>query len=112
MAAFSVNAAAVVALIAAGYASDVYHRIAQEALTNTMRQAGAGSASVRVAIGQGGLELRVSDDGHADPDRLHPGRGILGMSERAAMPGGRVGLDRDGDGRFTVTARRAWEPVL
>ena len=87
------------------------YRIAQEALTNTMKHAGAGSASVRVAIGQGGLELRVSDDGHGDPDRLHPGRGILGMSERAAMHGGRVSLDRDGEGRFTVSARLAWEPA-
>jgi signal transduction histidine kinase len=87
------------------------YRMAQEALTNTMKHAGAGSASVRVTIGQGGLELRVSDDGHGDPDRLHPGRGILGMSERAAMRGGRVSLDRDGEGRFTVSARLAWEPA-
>jgi hypothetical protein len=33
------------------------------------------------------------------------------MSERAAMHGGRVSLDRDGEGRFTVSARLAWEPA-
>jgi signal transduction histidine kinase len=87
------------------------YRIAQEALTNTMKHAGAGSASVRVQVAEGGLELRVSDDGHGDPNRLHPGRGILGMSERAAMHGGRVRLDRDREGRFTVSARLAWEPA-
>jgi signal transduction histidine kinase len=87
------------------------YRIVQEALTNTMRHARARSASVQVRIGQGGLDLKISDDGHGDPARLHPGRGILGMSERAAMHGGRVSLDRDRDGRFTVSARLAWEPA-
>ena len=87
------------------------YRIVQEALTNAMRHAGAGSASVAVTIGQGGLEIKVSDDGHGDPARLRPGRGIRGMSERAAMHGGRVSLDRDGEGRFTVAARLAWEPA-
>jgi signal transduction histidine kinase len=87
------------------------YRIVQEALTNTMKHAGAGSAGVRVGIGDGRLELRVSDDGHGDPARLHPGRGILGMSERAAMHGGQVSLDRDRQGRFTVSARLAWEPA-
>jgi len=87
------------------------YRIVQEALTNALKHAGAGSAGVQVQVGQGGLELRVSDDGHGDPARLHPGRGILGMTERAAMHGGRVSLDRDGDGRFTVSARLAWEPA-
>jgi hypothetical protein len=33
------------------------------------------------------------------------------MSERAAMHGGRVSLDRDREGRFTVSARLAWEPA-
>jgi signal transduction histidine kinase len=87
------------------------YRIAQEALTNTMKHADAASASVQVQVGQGGLELRVSDDGHGDPARLRPGRGIRGMSERAAVHGGRVSLDRDGDGRFTVSVRLTWEPA-
>jgi signal transduction histidine kinase len=87
------------------------YRIVQEALTNAMRHAGAGSASVAVTIGQDGLDIEVSDDGHGDPARLRPGRGIRGMSERAAMHGGRVSLDRDGEGRFTVAARLAWEPA-
>jgi signal transduction histidine kinase len=87
------------------------YRIVQEALTNTMKHAGAGSASVEVAIGQGDLDLRIVDDGHGDPARLRPGRGIRGMSERAAMHGGRVSLDRDGEGRFTVAAHLAWEPA-
>jgi hypothetical protein len=33
------------------------------------------------------------------------------MNERAAMHGGRVAIDRDGDGRFVVSAHLAWEPA-
>jgi signal transduction histidine kinase len=87
------------------------YRIVQEALTNTLKHAGAGSASVRLRIATGGLELRVADDGGGDPARLQPGRGIHGMNERAAMHGGRVAIDRDGDGRFVVSAHLAWEPA-
>jgi hypothetical protein len=32
------------------------------------------------------------------------------MNERAAMHGGRVGIDRDAKGRFVVTAELTWEP--
>jgi signal transduction histidine kinase len=86
------------------------YRIVQEALTNTMRHAGAGSAAVRIDIADRRLELRVADDGDGDPTRLQPGRGILGMTERAAVHGGRVSIDRDGEGRFVVAAQLAWEP--
>jgi len=86
------------------------YRIAQEALTNTLKHARARSASVRVAVADRRLDLRVADDGDGDPARLHPGRGILGMHERAAMHAGRVSIDRDGEGRFVVTAHLAWEP--
>ena len=33
------------------------------------------------------------------------------MNERAALHGGRVVLDRDGQGRFVVTAALGWEPA-
>jgi signal transduction histidine kinase len=87
------------------------YRIVQEALTNTMKHAGAATAGVQVGITDRHLDLRVADDGHGDPTRVQPGRGVLGMTERAAMHGGRVTIDRDGEGRFVVTARLAWEPA-
>jgi signal transduction histidine kinase len=87
------------------------YRIVQEALTNTMKHAGARTASVRVDIAERRVDLRVADDGGGDPSRLQPGRGLLGMTERAAMHRGQVSIDRDGDGRFVVSARLAWEPV-
>jgi signal transduction histidine kinase len=87
------------------------YRIVQEALTNAMKHAGAGSAAVQVEVTGRRVQLRVADDGGGDPSALQPGRGILGMHERAAMHGGRVGIDRDGQGRFTVTAELGWEPT-
>jgi signal transduction histidine kinase len=86
------------------------YRIVQEALTNTMKHAGAGLASVRVEVTGHRVHLQVADDGGGDPSALQPGRGILGMNERAAMHRGRVGIDRDSQGRFVVTAELAWEP--
>ena len=86
------------------------YRIVQEALTNTMKHAGAGAASVQVEVTGHRVHLQVADDGGGDPSALQPGRGILGMNERAAMHRGRVGIDRDSQGRFVVTAELAWEP--
>jgi signal transduction histidine kinase len=87
------------------------YRIVQEALTNTMRHARAGSASVRVEVAGRRVHLQVADDGGGDPSALQPGRGILGMHERAAMHGGRVGIGRDRQGRFVVSAELGWEPA-
>jgi signal transduction histidine kinase len=86
------------------------YRIVQEALTNTMKHAHAGSASVQVEVTGRRVHVQVADDGGGDPSALQPGRGILGMNERAAMHGGRVGIDRDRQGRFVVTAELGWEP--
>ena len=74
-----------------------------------MKHAGAGSASVQVDVTGRRVRLQVTDDGGGDPSTLQPGRGILGMNERAAMHGGRVGIERDSQGRFVVTAELAWE---
>jgi signal transduction histidine kinase len=86
------------------------YRIVQEALTNAMKHAAAGSASVQVEVTGRRIHVQVADDGGGDPSALQPGRGILGMHERAAMHGGRVALDRDRQGRFVVTAELGWEP--
>jgi signal transduction histidine kinase len=87
------------------------YRIVQEALTNTMKHAAAGSASVQVEVTGRRVHVQVADDGGGDPAALQPGRGILGMNERAAVHGGRVGIDRDSQGRFVVTAELGWEPA-
>jgi signal transduction histidine kinase len=85
------------------------YRIVQEALTNTLKHGGAGQARVAVGIGPESLTVEVSDDGHGDPGAMVPGRGILGMRERAAMHDGSVSFTRNDAGWLTVTASLAWE---
>lgn len=62
-------------------------RIIQESLTNVVRHAGAGDATVRVSRDAGMLTVEVSDDGPATSVPLD-GNGIRGMRERARAVGG------------------------
>jgi signal transduction histidine kinase len=75
----------------AGIGLGIY-RIVQEALTNTLKHAGAGaSALVRVSrIGEN-VELDITDDGFGTPHELvsiSGGNGLIGMRERANVFGG------------------------
>jgi signal transduction histidine kinase len=91
------------ALLGPGRQLAVY-RIVQEALTNTLKHAGAGvSASVTVAAGPGAVSVRVADSGRGSPVSAgapSPGNGLVGMRERAALYGGKVtaGPGPDGHG--------------
>jgi signal transduction histidine kinase len=92
-------------------------RIAQEALTNALRHAGAGHAVVSLRAAAGGVLLDVEDDGTtgdptgaADPGTngaVSRGHGLIGMRERAASCGGRLLVDQGGLGGWRV---RAWLP--
>ena len=64
------------------------YRIVQEALTNTLRHAGARHATVTIAYDQPRLRVRIADDGTATAPDAHRGHGIEGMRERAALHGG------------------------
>jgi PAS domain S-box-containing protein len=69
------------------------YRIAQEAITNARKHAGAGNIEVDIAPAGHGIMLRVSDDGTGfDPhDAENPRPGHLGLStmvERAELAGG------------------------
>ncbi|QEO10235.1 sensor histidine kinase [Protaetiibacter larvae] len=77
------------------------YRIVQEALTNAARH-GVGVSSVRVRLADeaGRLMVEVRDDGRVGA--VEPGRGLLGMRERAELLGGRFELGTDGG--FTVRA--------
>lgn len=86
-------------------------RIVQEALTNVVRHADAGRATVRLTYGDDHVTVQVDDDGprppggsDAAPDGPSTGRGLAGMRERARALGGtfRAG-PRPGRG-FRVTA--------
>ncbi|HZU20922.1 MAG TPA: histidine kinase [Gaiellaceae bacterium] len=82
------------------------YRIVQEALTNTLRHAGAEHASVTLRFGADELEVEVVDDGSAPraPARAS-GRGLIGMRERATRFGGDVEAGRRDGGGFRVRAR-------
>jgi signal transduction histidine kinase len=82
-------------------------RIAQEALQNALRHAGAARVDVRLQARNGRLRLAVSDDGigfdPADPSLRSQHLGLTSMEERARALGGRLKIaSRPGEGT-TVT---------
>jgi signal transduction histidine kinase len=81
------------------------YRIVQEALTNTLKHAGAGRADVLVRYGDDVLELEVVDDGDGAATPNGAGHGLDGMRERAALYGGEVQTGRLDGGGFIVRAR-------
>src|SRR3954470_1617034 len=81
------------------------YRIVQEALTNTLRHAGASRAEVVVRAGEGMLELDMRDDGRGGGFADGSGRGIAGMRERAALLGGTLDAGPMPEGGFRVHAR-------
>jgi signal transduction histidine kinase len=91
----------------AGVDVSVY-RIVQEALTNTLKHAGAGAqARVRLATGPAYVDVEVADDGAgppSDPDTGH-GNGLRGIAERVNLLGGTLTVGPNPDGGFLVRTR-------
>jgi PAS domain S-box-containing protein len=90
----------------------VVYRIAQEALTNVLKHAGAQHVSVLLARRGSGVQLTIEDDGIGfDPERLlrfgplEHRLGLAGMIERAALIGGEVHFD-SAPGRGTTVILR------
>ncbi|MFB9724333.1 sensor histidine kinase [Planobispora longispora] len=101
------------------------YRIVQEALRNTLRHAGAGSARVTLRWRPGFLDVLVRDDGRATAGglpghagsaadtgpvpaaglRAATGNGLLGMRERVSLFGGTLQAAPHADGGFEVWAR-------
>jgi signal transduction histidine kinase len=86
------------------------YRVVQEALANVAKHAGRGvRVTVRLAWAAGGVEVSVVDSGGDGTGVGLPsgGLGLTGMSERAALRGGRLRAGRSDDG-FAV---RLWLPA-
>jgi two-component system sensor histidine kinase UhpB len=80
------------------------YRVAQEALTNVTRHAGATVVELVVAQKNGDVELRVSDDGRGfDPAVRGHGLGLIGMAERARLVGGELDVRSAPGGGTTIT---------
>ncbi|MEU0454487.1 histidine kinase [Streptomyces sp. NPDC006129] len=83
------------------------YRIAQEALSNTLRHAPGATARVEIGYVLGGLGLRVVNGPPPNPSLIKPspgaGHGITGMRERVSMLNGEMTAGRTDDGGYEVT---------
>jgi signal transduction histidine kinase len=80
------------------------YRIAQEALTNTVRHANATRAVVSLDCGPDRVTVTVTDDGTGGAPESAGGHGIAGMRERVEALGGSFAAGPTGAG-FRVSAR-------
>ncbi|MEU3646459.1 sensor histidine kinase [Lentzea sp. NPDC034063] len=84
------------------------YRIVQEALTNTIKHAGAGTtATVRLGRLPEELRLEVTDNGFGTPHdvvKVSGGNGLIGMRERAAVLGGEFEAGPNPGGGWRVRA--------
>jgi signal transduction histidine kinase len=88
------------------------YRIVQEALTNTLKHAGAAHATVRLVWSHDHLDVEVSDDGPAAGVTVPPqvradsgGKGLVGMRERVMLFGGELETAPSPHGGYRVAAR-------
>jgi signal transduction histidine kinase len=88
------------------FASVSAYRIVQEALTNTVRHAGATSVQVALSVITGRLEIGVVDDGSGSTETLAEdlGHGLRGMRERIDALGGAFTAGSAPAGGFRVYA--------
>jgi two-component system sensor histidine kinase UhpB len=85
----------------------VVYRVAQEALTNVVRHAGASSALLLLEPQDGSVELSVRDGGAGFGSDVATGGGLLGMRERAVLIGAELTVRSDVGAGTTVRLRLA-----
>lgn len=89
------------------------YRIAQEGLTNARKHAPGTCATVLVSGGPGdGLTVEVRNEAPHGPVPHVPGsgQGLIGLTERATLAGGRFEHGPTRDGGFAVKAWLPWSP--
>ncbi|WP_245313189.1 sensor histidine kinase, partial [Bradyrhizobium macuxiense] len=105
---FDISLSGICDALPADLAANLY-RIAQEAITNAAKHAGASRIGLTVAVRdpqgepgngmRGEIELTVEDDGQRSDHPTGSGMGLLGMRERVAALGGGLSFDaRQGGG--------------
>ena len=87
-------------------ATQLYH-IAQEAVMNAVKHAGASKIDIELSRNGRGLTLAVSDDGCGFPNRLPepPGLGLRLMAHGASLIGGKLSVTRQREGGTLVTCK-------
>jgi two-component system sensor histidine kinase UhpB len=89
----------------------VIYRVAQEALTNVVRHAGATRAQLALDVRDGRVELEVSDTGAGfAPAVALGGAGLVGMRERALLIGAELELTSAPGSGTSVRLRLAPRP--
>ncbi|MEJ2291883.1 MAG: GAF domain-containing sensor histidine kinase [Deinococcales bacterium] len=95
--------------------AEALYRVAQEAVHNTLRHAGAGSLWLRLTRDGPTLSLIVDDDGVGlgpDPEAcIGRGFGLAGMRERVAAVGGSVRVENRPGGGARITVEVPWRPA-
>jgi signal transduction histidine kinase len=79
------------------------YRVVQEALTNTLRHAGASHVDVVVRYSDTDVELEIRDDGRGG-GHVEEGHGLVGMRERIRVYGGQLEAGQRAEGGFSVRA--------
>jgi two-component system, NarL family, sensor histidine kinase UhpB len=85
-------------------AGEHLYRIAQEALANAIKHAGADTVQVRLEADTHAVRLRVLDDGSGPSPRMSetPGLGLRTMRDRAEAIGGRLAVTARHEGGTAV----------
>jgi signal transduction histidine kinase len=78
------------------------YRIAQEALTNSVRHSGATTVEMRISYSKREVVLDVDDNGVGQSPSDAMGNGIIGMTERAQALGGTLQTGNRIEGGFSV----------
>jgi signal transduction histidine kinase len=81
------------------------YRIVQEALTNTLKHAGADRAEVHLTYSSDDVEIVVSDDGRGPTGGDGRGHGLVGIGERVRLYGGDLSAGASAAGGFVLRAR-------
>jgi signal transduction histidine kinase len=81
--------------------------VAAEAMSNAMKHSGGGTVVIRLVSVDGGVELRIDDDG-TGRIALRPGGGLMGLSDRLAAAGGTLCCGQGPSGGASVAA---WLPI-
>ncbi|MCP3937169.1 MAG: hypothetical protein GY708_17585 [Actinomycetia bacterium] len=81
------------------------YRIAQAALTNTLRHAGSADVSVDLTVSSSVISLDISDTGSGLDAGDSEGRGLRGIRERMALHGGDVDIRNRAGGGVQISCR-------
>jgi signal transduction histidine kinase len=86
-------------------------RIAQEALTNTLKHAGSGvDAHVELRYLKSSVEIVVTDNGVGTKTSSSSGHGLIGMAERVSVFGGSIQAGARPEGGFRVRVALPADP--